>query len=51
MFNCMGSIKIDAKTSEEYIELSGDHREEVLQFLLYEGIATKDNVTKHGAEI
>jgi translation initiation factor 1 (eIF-1/SUI1) len=33
---------------EEFIELFGDHRAKVKDFLIYEGIGTKENVIVHG---
>lgn len=48
-FNCAGAVKKEKDTKEEFIELFGDHREEVKEFLIYEGIiAGKDNVVVHG---
>lgn len=41
-------MKKEKDTKEEYIELFGDHREEVKQFLIYEGIGYNDNVIVHG---
>lgn len=49
-FNCSGSVKKEDSTKEEYIELFGDHREEVKEFLIYEGIGAKDSVFVHGAK-
>lgn len=46
-FNCAGAVKKE-KTGAEYIELFGDHREEVKEFLIYEGIGTKDNIISYG---
>jgi len=46
-FNCAGAVKKE-KDGEEFIELFGDHREEVKEFLIYEGIGYKDNVVVHG---
>lgn len=47
-FNCAGSVKKEKDTLDEYIELFGDHREEVKEFLIYEGIGFKDNIIVHG---
>ena len=47
-FNCAGAVKKEKDQNEEYIELFGDHRKEVLEFLIYEGIGYKDNITVHG---
>jgi translation initiation factor 1 (eIF-1/SUI1) len=51
MFNCNGAVKTHDKTKEEYIELTGDHRDEVSKFLVHEGIGTKENIKVHGAEL
>jgi translation initiation factor 1 (eIF-1/SUI1) len=42
---------VDTKKKEEYIVLAGDHRDEINQFLIHEGIGTKDNIKIHGAAI
>lgn len=47
-FNCAGAVKKDENTEAEFIELFGDHREEVKEFLIYEGIGTKENIVMHG---
>lgn len=47
-FNCAGAVKKDKDKQEEFIELFGDHRNEVKEFLIYEGIGTKENVIVHG---
>lgn len=51
LFHCVGSIKEDPKTKSSYIVLNGDHREEVRDFLIHEGIGTKENIKMHGADI
>lgn len=51
MYSCNGSVTTHPKTGEEYIALSGDHREEIAEFLVHEGIGTKENIKIHGAEI
>jgi translation initiation factor SUI1 len=51
LFHCVCSIKEDAKTKEKYIALSGDHRENINEFLIHEGIGTKDTVKMHGADV
>ena len=54
-FNCSGAIKKekkskdDTKEREEFIELFGDHRAEVVAFLIYEGIGTEEMIKIHGA--
>ncbi len=47
MFNCNGTILQD-KVKGEIIQLQGDKRNEVAEFLIYEGIGTKDTVKVHG---
>jgi hypothetical protein len=44
-------VTTDPKTNEEYIKVFGDHRDEVSQFLIQEGIGTKENIKVHGHEI
>jgi len=44
-------LKEDAKTKEKYIALNGDHRQNVSDFLIHEGIGTEDNVKIHGADV
>jgi translation initiation factor 1 (eIF-1/SUI1) len=51
MFNCNGSVKTNEKTKEDYIELTGDHRDEVRKFLIHEGIGTEEFIKMHGTEI
>ena len=51
MYHCVGSIKNDPKTKENYIVLNGDHRQEIYEFLIHEGIGTEENVKIHGADI
>lgn len=46
-YNCAGAVKKE-KDGQEYIELFGDHREDVKEFLIYEGIGTKDNIVMYG---
>ena len=46
-FNCNGSIVVD----EEYgaiLQLQGDRRKEIAEFLFHEGIAEKDHIRVHG---
>ena len=47
-FNCAGAVKKEKGSTEEYMELFGDHRKEVVDFLIYEGIGYKDNIIVHG---
>lgn len=51
LYHCVGSIKESPKTKESYIVLNGDHRQEVLTFLIDEGIGTKENIKMHGADM
>jgi translation initiation factor 1 (eIF-1/SUI1) len=44
-------VKEDAKTKEKYIALNGDHKQNIYDFLLHEGIGTKDTIKMHGADI
>ena len=39
------------KTGKEAIGLSGDHRDEISDFLCHEGIGTKESIKIHGAEL
>ena len=48
-YKCHGSVKSDPKTNDEYIAISGDHREGVATFLEHEGIGTKETIKVHGA--
>ena len=46
-FSCNGSIVVD----EEYgaiLQLQGDRRKEIAEFLYHEGIAEKDHIRVHG---
>jgi translation initiation factor 1 len=47
VFACNGNIVNDEEMGE-VIQLQGDHRAKVLQFLLEEKIAKKENVKVHG---
>jgi translation initiation factor 1 len=51
LFHCVGSIREDTKKKTNYIVLNGDHREEVRDFLIHEGIGTKENIKMHGADM
>jgi translation initiation factor 1 len=44
-FNCNGSMDITKK----YFQLSGDHRKEVSNFFIEEGICDERNLKVHGA--
>ncbi len=49
IFSCNGALKNDrANPNTKVILLQGDHRDEVEQFLVEEGIVRKDEVKKHG---
>lgn len=48
LFHCVGSVKEDKKDKEFYIVLNGDHRQEVNDFLIHEGIVIPENIKIHG---
>jgi translation initiation factor SUI1 len=50
IFHCVGSVKYDPKIKENYIELNGDHRQEVYEFLIHEGIGSEEYIKMHGAD-
>ena len=43
-FNCNGSMN----KPEQWIQLSGDHREKVYNFFVEEGICNEKNIKVHG---
>lgn len=50
-YNCGGSVqKFDEpeNADKEYISLTGDHRDEIAEFLEVEGITIKENIRMHG---
>eukprot|EP00158_Paraphelidium_tribonemae_P004033 Partr_v1_DN26529_c2_g1_i1_m4045 putative translation INITIATION FACTOR len=47
VFACNGTI-VDDEELGEVIQLQGDHRTKVLQFLIEEKIAAKDEIKVHG---
>jgi translation initiation factor 1 len=51
-FSCASSIHIDEKTTESYIKLQGDHRDNVREWLLKEKIVeaseAKERIIVHG---
>ena len=51
LFHCVCAIKDDPKTKEKFITLNGDHRQNVYEFLIKEGIGTKENIKMHGADV
>jgi translation initiation factor 1 (eIF-1/SUI1) len=51
LFNTNGAVATDPKNNEDYIKIFGDLRDEVKEFLIHEGIGTKDNIKVHGHEI
>ena len=51
LFHCVCAIKDDPKTKEKYITLNGDHRQNIYDFLVHEGIGTEDNIKIHGADV
>jgi translation initiation factor 1 (eIF-1/SUI1) len=42
-------VKEHPNTKELFIQLSGDHRQEVAEFLYYQGIAEHEEIKVHGA--
>ena len=46
-FHCMVQKKIDNKTKAEYMQLNGEHKEEIKKFLIEEGIGTEENIEIH----
>ena len=51
LYNCGCTIKKDPKTDKEYLVLRGDHRNKIVEFLIEEGIGTKENIVKHGGDM
>ena len=51
LFHCTCAIKEDQKTKEQYISLNGDHRQNIHEFLIKEGIGTEENIKMHGADV
>ena len=51
VYSCNGSIKRDEETNEDFIQLFGDHRDEVSSFLIHEGIGTEETVKFHGTDL
>ena len=47
-FNCNGTIVSDAEHGK-IIQLQGDKRKEVAEFLYYQGIAERESIKVHGA--
>ena len=47
LWNCNGTV-IDDDEWGQVIQLQGDSRNQVAQFLLEEGLATKEQIKKHG---
>ena len=48
ILNCNGTV-IDNEEMGAVIQLQGDQRREVAEWLIEEGIATRDEVKVHGA--
>ena len=46
-FGCIGSLVLDDEMGQ-VIQMSGDQREKVKNFLVIEGICSKDKVKIHG---
>ena len=51
LYHCTCAIKVDQKTKEQYISLNGDHRQNIHEFLIKEGIGTEENIKMHGADV
>ncbi len=51
LYNCACTVKTDKSTNEEYLVLRGDHRNKIMEFLIEEGIGTKENIIKHGGDM
>jgi len=51
IFNTACSIKKDPKTNEDFMTLRGDHRQDIFNFLVEEGIGFKDNIQIHGGDL
>ena len=60
-FHCLGSVeregeenqkkdKEELKLGKEYIKISGDQRKRIEEFLVYMGIATKENIRIQGRQ-
>ena len=48
-FNCNGALVQESKnSSKNIIQLSGDHRSQIKQFLIEEGISSVSNIVVHG---
>ena len=47
-FNCNGTIVTDAEHGK-IIQLQGDKRKEIAEFLYYQGIAEREAIKVHGA--
>jgi len=48
IFNTNGAIIKNKANNEDNILVSGDHREEISEFLIHEGIGTKETIRVHG---
>jgi len=47
LFNCNGTVVTDPELGQ-VIQLQGDHRNEVAQFLVQEQLAARDKIKLHG---
>lgn len=45
---CNGAIVIDPDTTEQYIQFTGDQRQEIALYLVEKNIASKNNIIIHG---
>ena len=48
LFHCVSAVKYDKSTKEYFIQINGDHKNEVKEFLIHEGIGREDNIKMHG---
>jgi len=48
-FNCNGSLQPDRDTDGTVVQMSGDQRRGVHDFLVKEGITSEDDIVLHGA--
>ena len=49
-FKCGGSIKKDEETGKLFVEVAGDHRDEISKFLTYMGICSSENIRIQGKD-
>ena len=51
IYNTAVTVKKDPKDNEDYMTLRGDHRQEIYDFLIEEGIGGKGNINIHGGDL